>query len=65
MKNKCEKSIGGKHQIEKGIITYNEVSNGYRVVNKIPVYAEYCIKCKKWGRVFDNKSSIYSQSDEK
>lgn len=54
MKKKCEKSIDEKHQIEKRIITYIEVENYCgRIVQRNPVYAEYCIKCQKWGKVFN------------
>ena len=51
---KCEKSIDGKHKLEKRIITYNETAEPWgRVVSKTPIYADYCIKCNKWGEVYN------------
>ena len=57
MTNKCKKSIDGKHHLENKVITYNKV---YRcdtgeVINRLPVYAEMCLKCGLWGKVINNK----------
>ena len=55
--NKCKKTIDGKHIIRKQIITYDEISNGYRVISKIPVYAEKCIACNKWVKLLKNENT--------
>lgn len=49
----CKKSIDGKHLFERSVITFNELSlaDDGHIVDRIPVYAEYCVKCGMWGKV--------------
>ena len=49
---KCEKSLDNKHSIRKEIIKYDELSNGYGCVGKIPIFADVCMKCGKIGKVY-------------
>ena len=54
-KNYCEKSTNGKHKFRKEAICYDEMVDSYgNVIYKKTVFANKCLKCGKWGKVFNN-----------
>lgn len=53
---KCEKSLTGKHLLRKELLRYDEISNGERVVTRAPLYADRCIYCGRWGKIYEPNS---------
>ena len=57
--SKCESSIDGKHEMRREFMYHKEIRAGFpapdegKLIRRIPVWAERCLKCRKWGRVYE------------